>query len=230
MFNHLLGILRNPDLERQLGSEFEIMMQRATAVVVEGGEYFWGKPVTQDLRLGLYGRAELVVDLHSSLRNLLVVHAPLPTSTDRSHFLGLITLIREVERLVERGKNLVELARIGSYPLPDDDVVRELRQLRRSVETLLVEVPELLRSNDVRRAQQVDKVGRDAIRRYEEVIGRVATGDYTAAQAISLGMGARIYSRAQKQLLNIVSSITTPLHLVDFFDERPAGAPLDTVY
>lgn len=229
MFANLLTGLRNPDLEQQLGNDLDQMMQRAAGVVVSGGEFFWGKPVSQESRLGLYGKAELVADLHSSLRNLLIVHAELPTSTDRAHFLGLVTLIREVERLVERGKDLVEIARITTYPLPDDDVVRELRQLRRSVESMLEEVPQVLSANDVRRAQHVDQLGRDNIRRLQEVIGRTAAGDVCAGHAVAIGLGSRVYSRVQRQLLNIVSSITTPLHLVNFYDESTPDKPPESV-
>lgn len=220
MFSDLLGILRNRELEVKLAIDLQKMMDDATALVVEGGEYFWGAELTQEKRLKVYGKAELVADAHRSIRNLLIVHSPLATSTDRAHFLGIINLIREVERLVERAKNLVELARMGQVPLPDDDVVRELRQLRRAVESQLTDVPETVKTNNAHKAQVLETRGRETIQRLDFVVERAAKGDYRAPHALMVGLGAGLYARIQRQLLNIVQTLITPLHLVDFFEER----------
>ncbi len=220
MFTDLLGILRNSELENKLAADLAQMIDDATALVVTGGEFFWGKEVTQEGRLKLYGAAEEVADRHRAIRNLFLVHSPLATSTDRAHFLGMINLIREVERLVERAKNLVELARMGGASLPDDDLVRELRVLRRAVEAQLSDVPAAVKANDARRAQQLEEQGRQTIQRLDLVVERAAQSDYSAAHAIQVGLGARAYARIQRQLLNVVQSLITPLHLVDFFEER----------
>ena len=220
MFADLLGILRNPELEGNLATELAEMMDDATALVIEGGQYFWGKELSQEDRLKLYGKAEVVADRHRAIRNLMVVHSPLATSTDRAHFLGMINLIREVERLAERAKNLVELARMGQC-LPDDDLVRELRQLRRAVEAQLEEVPRTVKQNDARAAQRLEQRGRETISRLDAVVERLASsGDYLAAHAVMVSLGSQTYARIQRQLLNIVQTLITPLHLVDFYDER----------
>jgi len=220
VFADLLGILRNRELENKLAVDLAQMIDDATALVVTGGEFFWGTEVTQEGRLKLYGTAEEVADRHRAIRNLLIVHSPLATSTDRAHFLGMINLIREVERLVERAKNLVELARMGGTPLPDDDLVRQLRLLRRAVESQLADVPQTVRNNDARRAQHLEDQGRQTIQQLDQIVERAAKSDYSPAHAIQIGLGARVYARIQRQLLNIVQSLITPLHLVDFFEER----------
>ncbi|MBN2197201.1 MAG: hypothetical protein JW751_30635 [Polyangiaceae bacterium] len=222
IFADLLGTLRNRELEEQIAADLQVMMEEATVLVVEGGAYYWGKAMSPEDRLRLYGKAEVVADTHRAIRNLLVVHSPLPTSTDRAHFLGMVNLIREVERLVERAKNLVEMARLVPAPLPDDDVVREFRQIRRGIEAQLHDVPEAVKHNDVRRAQAVEEGGREAIARLGLVTERVSVGRYEAGVAIKIGLGAHTYSRIQRQLMNIVSSLVTPIHLVDFYEERSA--------
>jgi hypothetical protein len=220
VFADLLGILRNRELENKLAVDLAQLIDDSTALVITGGEFFWGKEVTQEGRLKLYGSAEEVADRHRAIRNLFIVHSPLATSTDRAHFLGMISLIREVERLVERAKNLVELARMGGAPLPDDALVHELQALRRLVEAQLDDVPRTVKQNDARRAQQLEDQGRQTILRLDLVVERVARSNYSPAHAIQVGLGARVYARIQRQLLNIVQSLITPLHLVDFFEER----------
>ena len=225
MFADLLGILRNRELENKLDVDLACMMDEATALVVKGGEFFWGKEVTPEGRLKLYGKAEEVADQHRAIRNLLIIHSPLATSTDRAHFLGMINLIREVERLVERAKNLVELARMGDSPLPDNDLVRELRALRLRIEEQLTDVPRTVKSNDVHRAQKLEEQGRRTIQRLDLVVEQAASSAESGAHAIQIGLGAQTYARIQRQLLNIVQSLITPLHLVDFFEERgPEGS------
>lgn len=230
VFSELWRIVRNKEIEAKLAADFDRMFTDAAALVVEGGQYFWGKEVTHEGRLGLYGKAETVADLHRYIRNLVIVHSPLSTSTDRAYFLGIINLIREVERLVERAKNLVEMARIRQAPLEDDDLVRELRQIRRSIEDMLGDVPSVLRESDVVRAQKLDELGRENIRRLDSVTERAARSPYTADHAISVGLGATTYARIQRQLLNIMSSLVTPLHLVDFYEERQADGPPESGY
>lgn len=220
IFADLLGTLRNRELEEHLAADLQVMMEQATALVVEGGAYYWGKTMSPEDRLRLYGKAEVVADTHRAIRNLLVVHSPLPTSTDRAHFLGMINLFREVERLVERAKNLVELTRMVPAPLPDDDVVREFRQIRRGIEEQLQEVCAVVQNNDVRQAQLVETRGREAIARLDLVVERTSVGRYSPGIVLKIGLGAHTYSRIQRQLMNIVSSLVTPLHLVDFYEER----------
>lgn len=223
IFADLLGTLRNPELEGRLAADLQEMMEQATGLVVEGGSYYWGREMSPEDRLRVYGKAEVVADTHRAIRNLLVVHSPLPTSTDRAHFLGMINLIREVERLVERAKNLVELVRLVPDVLPDDDVVREFRQLRRGVEAQLHDVPEAVKHNDVRAAQLAEERGRENIALLGLVIERISVGQYAPGTTWKIGMGAHTYSRIQRQLMNLVSSLVTPLHLVDFYEERTAG-------
>ncbi len=220
IFADLLGTLRNRELEEHLAADLQVMMEQATALVVEGGSHYWGKAMSPEDRLRLYGKAEVVADTHRAIRNLLVVHSPLPTSTDRAHFLGMINLIREVERLVERAKNLVELTRMVPAPLPDDDVVREFRQIRRGIEEQLREVCAVVQNNDVRQAQLVETRGREAIARLDLVVERTSVGRYSPGVVLKIGLGAHTYSRIQRQLMNVVSSLVTPLHLVDFYEER----------
>jgi hypothetical protein len=105
-------------------------------------------------------------------------------------------------------------------PLPDDDVVREFRQIRRGIESQLEDVPRIVEAADVRQAQAVEEHGREAIARLGLVIERLAVGGHTSGVVVKVGLGAHAYSRIQRQLMNLVSSLVTPLHLVDFYEER----------
>jgi phosphate uptake regulator len=222
VFSNILQILRNGELEGQIGSDIGRMVTLARESVIEAGKFFWGQPLTVEDRLKLHGKAEAISDIEHTIRNLMLVHLPLGTSTDRAHFLGLVNLLREIERLGERAKNLVDIARLGRYPLPKDGLVAELETIRDSIERMLIDVPQVLAGPDVKAAQRLTELGRDNMRRCEEVIQGLAASNYAADQAVSLALGSRIYARIQRQLLNLLSSVIIPLHMVDFFEERGA--------
>jgi phosphate uptake regulator len=222
VFSNILQILRNSELEDQIGADIDRMVTLARESVIEAGKYFWGQPLTVEGRLKLHGKAEAISDIEHIIRNLMLVHLPLTTSTDRAHFLGLVNLLRGIERLGERAKNLVDIARLGRFPLPDDALVKDLSSLRDSIEAMLRDVPQVLAGPDVAAAQRLSERGRDNMRRCEDVIQGVAGGSYDAAHAVTLAMGSRVYSRIQRQLLNLLSSVIIPLHSVDFFEERGA--------
>lgn len=221
VFSNILQILRNSALEGQIDADIARMVALARESVIEAGRYFWGVPLSPEDRLRLHGKAEAIADLEHLVRNLMLVHLPLSTSTDRAHFLGLVNLLREVERLGERAKNLVDIARMTQYPLPADDLVNELASLRDSIERMLDEVPTVLAGPDVGAAQRLTNQGRDNMRRCEEVIQATAASHYGASHAVTVALGARTYSRIQRQLLNLLSSVIIPLHSVDFYEERP---------
>jgi hypothetical protein len=220
VFSNILQILRNGELEGQIGADIGRMVTLARESVIEAGRFFWGQPLTVEDRLKLHGKAEAISDIEHIIRNLTLVHLSLGTSTDRAHFLGLVNLLREIERLGERAKNLVDIARWARYPLPSDGLVTELANLRDSIEGMLRDVPQVLAGPDVRAAQRLTELGRDNMRRCEEVIQGLAASSYAAGHAVPLALGSRIYSRIQRQLLNLLSSVIIPLHSVDFFEEH----------
>jgi hypothetical protein len=85
---------------------------------------------------------------------------------------------------------------------------------------MLRDVSQVLAGPDVRAAQRLTELGRDNMRRCEEVIQGLAASSYSAGHAVQLALGSRIYSRIQRQLLNLLSSVIIPLHSVDFFEEH----------
>ncbi|MFC1641611.1 hypothetical protein ACFL5O_02820 [Myxococcota bacterium] len=220
MFSNILQILRNGQLEDQIAGDIDSMISLARQSVMAAGEFFWGKHMSDEDRIRLCGQAEAIAETERMVRNLMLVHLPLTTSTDRAHFLGLINLLREIERLGERAKNLVEIARLGSYPLPTDERVTELRALSASMEKMLCDVPNVLCGPDIKTAQRLTEIGRENMRKAESLIESIAHSDYQACHAVVLALGVRSYARIQRQVLNVLSSVIIPLHCVDFCEER----------
>jgi hypothetical protein len=84
VFSNILQILRNGELEGQIGADIGRMVTLARESVIEAGKFFWGQPLTVEDRLKLHGKAEAISDIEHIIRNLMLVHLPLATSTDSS--------------------------------------------------------------------------------------------------------------------------------------------------
>ena len=70
------------------------------------------------------------------------------------------------------------------------------------------------------RRASIEEAAKQAIARLDLVVERTSVGRYSPGIVLKVGLGAHTYSRIQRQLMNIVSSLVTPLHLVDFYEER----------
>ena len=56
--------------------------------------------------------------------------------------------------------------------------------------------------------------------RCEDLLGKVAKSDFSAALAVNITMAARFYKRLGGHQLNILTSVFMPLHKLDYVDDE----------
>lgn len=220
MLKELLSIVRgDPPIEAATRS-FAEMLSLTEEMCLEASAVFWGRTETPEQRTALYEKDVRVNKLERSIRKALVSHLSLKNPADVPHCLRLMSLAKDLERLGDYAKNLVEVADIAGGPFPDDPIVRELKEIRRSVEALLRQAGRAFVESDHERAVELTIEGRAASKRCDEVIRRVAASDFTPPVVVALSLGARFYKRMVGHLLNLLSGVIMPLHKLDYFDEK----------
>lgn len=125
-----------------------------------------------------------------------------------------MTLVKDVERLGDYGKNLAQLAEIrpGIFPLgPELD---ELLSIRRGVERIFSSAPNVFKEASHDAALKLIRDGR--------FIYQIGTSSNDAGTTTALILGTRFYKRICGHLLNVLTSVVMPLDKVDYYDE-----PLD---
>lgn len=224
MFKELLSLFRSDNAIAVMGEDFHKMLDLTHDLTKRAGSLFFdGADPAERTEIS---RSDVKVNkLERRIRKKVIAHMALASnSADAPYCLLLMSLVKDAERLGDYAKNLAEIYDDGGGPLPKDDNVAELRAIRDIVEDTFASVNEVFASSDVEGALGLIREGRDAMKRCDALIPKVAKSDYSAAPTVSMVLGARYYKRILGHLLNVLSGVVMPLHKLDYFDEKVVEA------
>ncbi len=125
----------------------------------------------------------------------------------------------DVARLGVYAMNLSEVVDIQTGPLPDDELVGELREIRRGVEVAFQAAAHIFEASDREQAMEMIQQGRDTAHRCDVLITRIGRGGYDGETTTALVLITRFYKRIGGHVMNILSSVVMPLHKIDYYDE-----------
>ncbi|MEE8348694.1 MAG: PhoU domain-containing protein [Acidobacteriota bacterium] len=220
MFRELLSIFRSKDVLSEMGDDFTRMLQLAHEMILTAGAVFFGQKISPEDRDNLYQQDIRVNQSERSIRKQVVAHLSVQGHRlDIPFCLLLMGLVKDVERMGDYAKNILELADFSPDQFPDDEAVKELQSIRHGVEDLFKTALVILSSSESDQALSLIREGRKIAQRSDELIESVARSDYDASTTTALVLGTRYYKRVGGHLLNVVSSVVMPLHKVDYFDE-----------
>ena len=220
MLRELLAIFRSENPLSVMGEQFARMLKLTLEMSITAGTIFFENRNEPEDRTRIYEQDVRVNQLERSIRKRVVAHLSLPGNTpDVPYCLLLMSLVKDVERIGDYAKNLAELVDIRPQPVPDDEILHELQEIRRGVEDAFRSTWEIFASSDAERAMQYIRQGRDLAYRCEALIPRIARANYDASTAAVLVLCTRYYKRIGGHAINVLSSVVMPLHKVDYYDE-----------
>ena len=220
MLRELLAIFRSEKPLSDMGDNFARMLRLTHEMSLQAGRIYFEGSASPDERTSINKRDVDVNRLERTIRKQVISHLSLRgTSASLPYCLLLMSLVKDVERLGDYAKNLAEIPEYFPGPLPDDDIVGELREIRVGVESTFAATWEVFESSDHERAVALIREGRERGRRCDALVARVARSDYDAGTATAVVMGTRFYKRIGAHVLNILSSVIMPLHKLDYYDE-----------
>ena len=220
MLRELLSIFRSDKPLAEMGRNFARMLRITHEMTLKAGEIYFGQSAAPDERTQIYKRDVEVNQLERTIRRQVIAHLSIRGSTPSLPYcLLLMSLVKDVERLGDYAKNLSEVREYHPGPLPDDEIVAELREIRSGAEAAFAVTAEVFAASDRERAVNLIREGRDLAHRCDVLIERVARSDYSARTATAVVMGTRFYKRIGAHVLNILSSVVMPLHKLDYYDE-----------
>lgn len=220
MFKQLISALRGESTLREAKADFSRMLELAQEMFVEASAVYWGKPLTPERRTALYEKDVEVNRMQRQIRKQIVAHLGGPSPSDVTYGLLLMSLVKDVERIGDYAKNLLEVPDLTGWPVPREDTLSdELGELRRKTEDLSRSVTRVIEEFDRNKAHELTIEGRTLSKRCDDLLRKVARGDYKTGEAVNLTLGIRFYKRVVGHLLNLLSSVIMPLHKLDYFDE-----------
>ena len=220
MLRALFGILRTHDPLQAIGESFGRMLKLTLEMTLSAGDIAFGGDPIPERRTRIYKPDVEVNQLERLIRKRIVAHLSIPGSrADVPYCLLLMSLAKDVERLGDYAKNLSEVADIGDAPLPDDEVVGELQEIRRGVEAAFQAASDVFHASDREQAMQMIRQGRDMAHRCDVLITKVGRAGYGGETTAALVLATRYYKRIGGHVMNILSSVVMPLHKIDYYDE-----------
>lgn len=220
MLRDLLSLFGSNDAITRMAGHFSEMLELTRVLTLAAGRFCFEKRATPDERTAIYKQDVKVNKLQRQIRKEIIAHLTLgDTVRDAPYCLLLNSLVKDVERIGDYCKNLVEVYDDGGGPLPGDECEAELREIRGVVEETFEVVGHVFTESDTEAALDLIRRGRDVSARCDALVGRIAASDYDAATTVTLVLATRYYKRIQSHLVNILSGVVMPLHKLDYYDE-----------
>ncbi len=229
MLRQLLSVFRTSDPLREIGENFAEMLGIAQELSHRAGRIFFEGKESPEERTWIYDQDIRVNQLERQIRKQVIAHLSLSGQTlDLPYCLLLISLVKDVERIGDYAKNLTEIGDFFTGPLPDDELVAELSQIRDGVDSTFAGLAQVLDRSDQETALVLIHQGKDLLGRCDSLVARTARSSHAAAATVAIVLGARYYKRIGAHVLNILSSVVMPLHKVDYYDKVSLPPELQT--
>ena len=220
MLRALMNLFRSEDPLRAMGEDFLRMLRLTVDMTVQAGNIFFSGQGTPEARTALYKTDIQVNQLERKIRKRIVAHLSLPGHREHVPYgLAMMSLVKDVERLGDYAKNVAEIVDLHSEELPEDDVKRELVEIRRAVDALFGDCIRVFENSDAEAAAVLIQQGRNVAKRCDALLYQIARGPYEASTTTAFVLGARYYKRIGGHVLNVLSSVVMPLHKIDYYDE-----------
>lgn len=154
------------------------------------------------------------------LRSELVVHIAVQGSSDIGSVIGLVLLLKKIERIGDQAKNILDLAE-GGVSLANLASSTELIEERSLVSTLFAEAGELLANADPEPEsvqEFADRAGALATSHQEKINGFMSS-DLPGREVVPLAIYFRYLRRIVANLVGIVRTASEPIPFIDYLDD-----------
>ena len=226
MFRELLALFRSGEPLSELSEDFSEMLRLSLDLVKRGGQAYFRHSITPEEHEELNRQDTKVNRLQRRIRKHIVISLSVDmqfssrvNAMELPYCLLLMSLVKDVERIGDYSKDLVDLVAL-SDELPAGEHFSRLAALRDSIEAKFEAACEVFEASDQERAISLIRGGRELASDCERIIQAVARASYPAGAAVKLALGARFYQRIIEHVLNLLSSVVMPLHKLDYYDER----------
>lgn len=157
------------------------------------------------------------------LRAELVVHVTVQGSSDIGSVLGMILLLKKIERIGDQATNILDLAESGVRLAGERDTEAMLAE-RGLISTMFGETAELLAEPDDSQIEEFCARGGALLNEHQAKIDSYLHSDRPGREVVPRAIYYRYLKRIVANLLGIVRTASTPVQTIDYLD----GGETDT--
>lgn len=201
-------------VEEQLDA---MLADNVTSLGLARSALFEQVPVKQ-ARTRLRETDRRVNDGEREVRRLLVVHVAVAGAADSPAILTYMSIVKDIERIGDYAKNLMDLAWMGVDFALDDDHVSLLRDYAAAV-GVLPDAAEAFLARDAQAARAVLARCENLLRMCNEAVEAAVVSDRPGHHAVPRALMYRYLKRVVAHTTNLLSAVVMPVDQLDYFDE-----------
>jgi phosphate uptake regulator len=158
--------------------------------------------------------------LEREIRREVIVHSSVFGGIETPVVLVYMSIVKDIERVGDYAKNLVDLARDGAdfSTLADAQAWRDLAA---QISMYITEAGEAFRERDVRRGRDLSARGDKLLDEFDDEVSALVRGGEGAPQAVARALAFRYLKRVVAHLMNLLSAVVMPMDRLDYFSEDP---------
>lgn len=219
MFRELLGLFGPQDRYAETHGAFVETFEVAAEVFAIAHEAVWSGDTSDATGKRLRGRDSVVNSKERELRKTLVRHLSVQQGLDILFCLRLMSLVKDVERIGDYGKNLFEVGELRKGEFDACEIRDRLQALGDEVVAYLTRAIKIFDASDEESAVSAVADGRALAERGEALVGLAVNHDGSPNSAACFALMARHYKRCASHAMNVLTGLTMPIHALDYFDE-----------
>ena len=158
--------------------------------------------------------------LEREIRRELVVHASVFGGIDSPAVLVYMSVVKDIERVGDYAKNLLDLALEGAdfSHVPNVD---DWRRVAAEVSQFITDAGAAFHARDAARSRELRQQGDRLLGYFDQRVSALIRQDPPEAQAVPRALAHRFLKRVVAHLMNLLSAVTMPMDQLDYFDEDP---------
>jgi len=179
-----------------------------------------GHTVAADVNRELRDTDQIVNRLEREIRRQLVVHASVFGGIDTPAVLVYMSIVKDVERIGDYSKNILDLALDGAN-LSDAPDADEWRSLSTEIAQLITDAGAVFRARDTERCRQLLSRGDQLLDIFDDGVSDLVKRGESEPHAVARALTHRYLKRVVAHLMNLLTAVIMPLDRLDYFDEDP---------
>jgi phosphate uptake regulator len=157
-----------------------------------------------------------------AIRRELLVHGTVRgAEVDQGLMLTYMSLAKDIERIGDKCKDILELAEMGA-DLSEGNDVDELQRHRHDVAALITDTLEAFTTEDADRVHELIQGIKDDDAHYDHHVTQFVMSDRPSREAAPRALFYRYIKRLSAHLANILSSVVMPVDRLDFYNPDKA--------
>jgi phosphate transport system protein len=216
VFRTLLHALRAGSSLRDVKEDFCSMLGDTEQMFRSVTDVLLGKEKAEKIKDGIYAGDREVNRKEQDIRRRLVGHLVLSRMADASTCLVFMSVAKDVERIGDYCKNILEVSAFYSIPGSQARYAVPLQEVREQIIDLFQKSSKAFAESDEGLAEKVLHAHEVIAKKCDMLIGQVLNDSLPTKEAVSTALLSRYFKRVVRHLGNVVSSVVEPVEKLDF--------------